>query len=197
MEDSSYYRMKTQNVPLSELKPAPYNPRRALNEREREALKNSIKKYKMVYPIVVNKRSGYIVGGHQRLEIMKEMGLKTAPVLYVDMDEEQEKRANVQLNAIEADWDVEKLQELLHPMTSEEVQELGWSKIEAEALLAGIFMNSDTKKALLEEARAMAGEHKAKDKDEDDEDEEEPQEPEYTCPKCGYKAPRHEFVEEE
>ena len=125
---------------VSELVPAEYNPRKAMSGREREALKSSIAEYGMVYPVVVNDRTGRIVGGHQRVSVMKELGIEEAPVVHVDMDEEQEKRANVALNAIEADWDVEKLQELVHPMTAEEVQALGWTKVESEALLAGLFL---------------------------------------------------------
>ena len=179
---------------VSELVPAEYNPRRAISGREREALKSSITEYGMVYPVVVNDRTGRIVGGHQRVSVLKELGIEEAPVVHVDMDEEQEKRANIALNAIEADWDIEKLQELVHPMTAEEVQALGWSKVEAEALLAGLFMNRDTKKAMLEELRDAAdGGGDAEGKDERKQ-EEQGGEKSYTCPKCGYSALRHEFV---
>lgn len=184
---TKYLDMEIDEVPLDDLIPTEYNPRKPLSLGEKRALRHSIEKFGMVYPLVVNARNSHIVGGHQRYVELRELGYETVPVVWVDMDEEQEKRANIQLNSIEADWDLEKLQELVHPMTTDEVENLGFTRVEASALLAGIFMNPDSKQAMLDEL-----------KQEREQIRKEPVEREdeivfMTCPKCGYRGPAEEF----
>lgn len=182
---------------LADLIPADYNPRKGLSLGEKRALRNSLQKFGMVYPLVVNKRNNVIVGGHQRYAELKELGVETVPVVWVDMDEEQERRANIQLNSIEADWDLEKLQEVVYPWTTDEVEDVGFTRVEASALLAGIYMNPDKKAQMLAELRA---ERQAAKEEQEQQQEEQGQDdyvPTLTCPKCGYKGPVEEFKPEE
>ena len=160
-------------VRLADLVPADYNPRRGLSLGEKRALRNSIQKFGMVYPLVVNKRNNVIVGGHQRYAELKELGVETVPVVWVDMDEEQEKRANIQLNSIEADWDLEKLQEVVYPWTTDEVEDVGFTRVEASALLAGIYMNPDKKAQMLAELREARQALKEEEPPEEHKDEKE------------------------
>ena len=188
-QPTGYMGMEIEEVPLSELEPAGYNPRKPLSLGEKRALRHSIERFGMVYPLVANKRNNRIVGGHQRYIELKELGYETVPVVWVDMDEEQEKRANIQLNSIEAGWDLEKLQELVHPMTADEVEEMGFTRVEASALLAGIYMNPDSKRQMLDELR---GERNSIREDADGQQDD--GEPEFmTCPKCGYRGMADEF----
>ena len=182
-------------VRLADLVPADYNPRRGLSLGEKRALRNSIQKFGMVYPLVVNKRNNVIVGGHQRYVELKELGVETVPVVWVDMDEEQEKRANIQLNSIEADWDLEKLQEVVYPWTTDEVEDVGFTRVEASALLAGIYMNPDKKAQMLAELREARQALKEEEPPEEHKDEKEVKF--LTCPKCGYRAESTEFYPEE
>lgn len=182
-------------VRLADLVPADYNPRRGLSLGEKRALRNSIQKFGMVYPLVVNKRNNVIVGGHQRYAELKELGVETVPVVWVDMDEEQEKRANIQLNSIEADWDLEKLQEVVYPWTTDEVEDVGFTRVEASALLAGIYMNPDKKAQMLAELREARQALKEEEPPEEHKDEKEVKF--LTCPKCGYRAESTEFYPEE
>lgn len=85
-------------IALSELKPAPYNPRK-ISKEALKGLAASIKRFGLVQPIVVNKKTGLVVGGHQRLEAMKLAGEKSASVLFVDLNEQEEKALNIALNA--------------------------------------------------------------------------------------------------
>lgn len=87
--------LKTMKV--SELKPAPYNPRK-ITEKAKAGLRSSIKRFGLVEPIIVNKRTGYVVGGHQRLDILKDIGAITTPVVEVDLASQEEKALNVALN---------------------------------------------------------------------------------------------------
>lgn len=113
---------KTKTMNLAELIPADYNPRKDLRpgDPEFEKLKNSIKELGYLAPITVNERTGRIVGGHQRLKAMLDLGYTTAEVWIVDLNEQQEKMANIALNKISGDWDEEKLQNLLNELAKDE-----------------------------------------------------------------------------
>lgn len=107
--------MKLTSIPIGKIKVAPYNPRRDLqpNDREYQALRRSLQEFGAVEPLVVNKRTGHLVGGHQRLQVMKDLGHKEVPVVEVDLDARREKALNVALNKITGKWDKKKLREVL------------------------------------------------------------------------------------
>ncbi len=102
--------------PISELKPAPYNPRE-ISRHDLEALKRSIAEFGFVDPVVVNKDNS-IIGGHQRVEAAKALGIEKVPVVYIDVSEEQGKILNLALNRISGEWDKEKLKNLLSELSS-------------------------------------------------------------------------------
>lgn len=89
--------MKIETKKLSELKPADWNPRK-ISESALAGLKASIKKYGLVEPIVYNKRTGNVVGGHQRLKVLLDLGETETDVIVVDLPEIEEKALNVTLN---------------------------------------------------------------------------------------------------
>ena len=82
---------------LRDLDPASYNPR-TISEKAKKGLSFSIRKFGLVEPIVWNRRSGVIVGGHQRRTALIDLGEPEADVLGVDLDEAGEKALNVALN---------------------------------------------------------------------------------------------------
>lgn len=100
---------------ISELHPAEYNPRKELKpgDKEFEKLKNSIEEFGYVEPVIWNKRTGNVVGGHQRLSVLKHLGEKEVDCIVVDMDIQKEKALNVALNKITGQWDVPLLTDLL------------------------------------------------------------------------------------
>jgi DNA modification methylase len=104
---------------LTELNPAPYNPRKSTAKQE-EQLKRSLEKFGVVEPIIFNKQTGYIVGGHFRVRELKKLGYKEVDCVIVDLNEEDEKELNIRLNAntgewnwdeLNADWDSEQLED--------------------------------------------------------------------------------------
>ncbi len=109
--------MHIETLPLSELKPAPYNPRVALcpGMPAYERLARSLAEFDLVQPIVWNRTTGHIVGGHQRLEILKARGTTQVECVVVELPLEREKALNVALNNenLAGDWDTAKLQDLL------------------------------------------------------------------------------------
>lgn len=109
-------------VLIDKLIPADYNPRR-ISERAKEGLRNSIKEFGVVQEIVVNKRNGIVVGGHQRLAVLKEMGVKEVPVVYVDLDEKKEKALNVALNHLSGEFDNDKLEDILGEISEDNIFE--------------------------------------------------------------------------
>lgn len=130
--------MKLKLMKLSDLRPSGYNPRVELKvgDPEFERLKNSIETFGNVEPIVWNKRTGHIVGGHQRLEVLKAMGVMETHVSVVDLNDDDEKLLNVALNKIKGEWDYDKLPELLKSFGPEEAMLSGFSPQEITILCA-------------------------------------------------------------
>lgn len=129
--------MRLEKVELDKLKEAAYNPRFKLEPGmdEYEKLRKSIETFGDVEPIVWNKRTGNVVGGHQRLRVLRDLGKKEATVSVVDMDEAAEKRLNLALNKARGDWDGEKLEELLQEMNPDALEVSGFGADEVAILL--------------------------------------------------------------
>lgn len=98
---------------ISDLRPAVYNPRKKLKpgDDEYEKLKASIEAFGYVDPIIVNK-DGTVIGGHQRLFVLQDLGYDEADVAVVDLNKNDEKALNIALNKITGEWDEEKLASL-------------------------------------------------------------------------------------
>lgn len=74
--------VNTEIVNVDKLKPHPKNPRTATQEAM-DRLKKQIFNLGQYKPIIVDTRTGYIVGGHMRLEALKQLGISNALVSYV------------------------------------------------------------------------------------------------------------------
>ena len=107
--------MNMQTLPVDKLIPAEYNPRKDLKpgDPEYEKLKRSITEFGYVEPVIWNKTTGHIVGGHQRAKILIETGVTEIECVVVEMSEEKEKAPNVALNKINGEWDKDKLSLLI------------------------------------------------------------------------------------
>lgn len=99
--------MQIQKMPTAELKAAAYNPRKDLKpgDAEFEKLKRSIQEFGYVEPIIWNSRTGNVVGGHQRLKVMKHLGYQEVDCVIVDLELQKEKALNIALNKISGGWD--------------------------------------------------------------------------------------------
>lgn len=86
-----------QKMKLVDLNQAPYNPRRITNEAF-SGLGASIEEFGLLSLIIWNKRSGNIVGGHQRYKKLVEMGETETDVVVVDLDNNDEVALNIMLN---------------------------------------------------------------------------------------------------
>src|SRR5436309_13207250 len=133
--------MQIENLKTADLADmaAPYNPR-TISDHDLEALRRSLRFFGTVEPIVVNKRSRHIVGGHQRVKAAQAEGIENLPVYYVDLDDPSEKQLNLALNRIHGEWDEEMLERLLAELKvgGADLELTGFSDAELDRLLAGI-----------------------------------------------------------
>ena len=123
--------MRLEHLPLADLKPAPHNPRVTLKPGDAgwRKLAASVRTFGLVQPLIVNRRSGLLVGGHQRLEVLKHEaagrgGPDTAPCVLVDLPDAEEKALCIALNNAEVGgaWDGAKLVDLLDELSAEALQ---------------------------------------------------------------------------
>ena len=107
--------MEWRTIPVGELKPAAYNPRKKLKagDKEYEKIKNSIQEFGYVEPIIVN-YDMTVIGGHQRLTVLKDLGYTEVQCVVVRIEDENKVKAlNVALNKITGAWDEQLLADLL------------------------------------------------------------------------------------
>jgi len=111
--------MDIKKMQINQIKKAGYNPRVELKPGDPayEKLKNSIQTFGFCEPLIFNRRTGHLVGGNQRLTVLKDLAYTEAEVVEVDLPLEQEKAFNIGLNKIQGDWDERKLALLLDELT--------------------------------------------------------------------------------
>lgn len=155
IKDVNAGKMKLYTVKVEDLVDADYNPN-VMEERDFENLENSIERYGYIEPIIVNKRNNVIVGGHHRLRVLKKKGIKEVDVVYVDLDENDEKRLNIALNRISGYWDIDKLEEVVNDLMADDpslIDFTGLSEFELDSMFSvedvdflgkDSFINDDT-----------------------------------------------------
>ena len=128
--------METAIMKLEDISPADYNPRKTLKpgDQEYESLKNSLDRFGLAEPLIYNKRTGTLISGHQRLNVLKDSGAKEAEVVLVDLDEQQEKLLNIAMNKIEGDWDYKKLETLFSDISADDIKFTGFTEDELSNL---------------------------------------------------------------
>ena len=131
--------MDIQTLPVTKLIPADYNPRKDLKpgDPEYEKLKRSIMEFGYVEPVIWNKATGHVVGGHQRLKVLIDTGITDVECVVVEMSEEKEKALNVALNKINGEWDKDKLSLLIADLQGADfdVSLTGFDAVEIDKLL--------------------------------------------------------------
>ena len=103
--------LKTKDYPIGALIFAEYNPRQ-LTKDQYKGLRDSIERFGLVDPIIVNKhkdRKNIVVGGHQRIRIAQDLGFKKIPCVEVELDADREKELNIRLNKNVGEWDYDAL----------------------------------------------------------------------------------------
>jgi ParB-like chromosome segregation protein Spo0J len=129
-------------VPISELHPFDRNPRK-ITERGVAKIAGSIERFGFIAPVIAQMNTGVVIAGHQRLRAAAEAGDTTAPVLFVDLDDDEAIAYNIADNRLaeEATWDDELLRPLLEGIDEELRSRLGF---EAEELRRRLSYGDET-----------------------------------------------------
>jgi DNA modification methylase len=130
--------MNIEKIHTGKLNAAKYNPRKDLKpgDIEYEKLKQSIQTFGYVEPVLWNKRTGNIIGGHQRFKVLVELGYTEIDCVVLDMNLTDEKALNIALNKVSGDWDKDKLMLLIADLQGSDfdVSLTGFDFIELNAL---------------------------------------------------------------
>lgn len=129
---------------IADMERAAYNPRVELRpgDDEYEALKYSLEHFGQVEPVVWNRRTNRVVGGHQRLTVEQDLGHEEVWVSVVDLDDLKEKELNIALNKTGGRWDPEKLGQLLDEL-GDRATETGFSTADIEEIQAKLEQQID------------------------------------------------------
>lgn len=106
--------MEWRRIPIGDLRPASYNPRKKLKpeDKEYQKIKNSITEFGYVEPVIVNSDMT-IIGGHQRVTVLTDLGYEEIDCIVIDIDKQKEKALNIALNKITGEWNKELLADLI------------------------------------------------------------------------------------
>ena len=140
--------MEWKELKIDDLKPAEYNPRKKLKagDKEYEKIKNSILEFGYVEPVIVN-FDMTVIGGHQRLTVLKDLGYDIVQAVMVHIEDEAKVKAlNIALNKITGSWDEQLLADLLVDLQKENFNTdlTGFEPPEVEQLFSKIH-NKDIK----------------------------------------------------
>ena len=139
--------MQIEKIAADKMRAAEYNPRKDLKsgDAEYEKLRRSIEVFGYVEPVIWNKQTGNIIGGHQRFKVLRDMGVTEIDCVVVDLNDKNEKALNLALNKISGSWDNDKLEALLREIDTDcfDVSVTGFDAPEMAALfrsgdLAGV-----------------------------------------------------------
>lgn len=138
--------LQVEEVAISKLKPFDKNPR-TISPRGIEKLRKSIERFGFVNPVLAQKNTGVIIAGHQRIKAAKAEGLKTVPVIWLDMTDTEAKAYNIADNRLqdEAAWENGLLAGLITELDTEgfDLELTGLDDIEIKGVLSGIVHEGD------------------------------------------------------
>lgn len=141
MAISRYQSFDTETISRSEIKNAPYNPR-IMDAKAKKRLKANISKHGLVSSLTWNKRTGNLVGGHQRLEQLDTLEKSKdyeLTVNVIDVDEREEAELNVLLNnpSMQGDWDFDKLANMTDEFGLDLKDDLGFTDTDIDLMFEG------------------------------------------------------------
>jgi ParB-like chromosome segregation protein Spo0J len=117
--------MKIKKININKLQPATYNPRQ-ISTKQYKDLKESIEKFDLVDPIIINKDMT-VIGGHQRLKVCKELKYDKVDCVVLDLSKEEERELNIRLNKSGGEFDIDIL---ANEFEIEELKDWGFKEIE-------------------------------------------------------------------
>lgn len=141
MAKSKYQNYDTETISRKQIKNAPYNPR-IMDKEAAKRLKKAIQTHGLVSALTWNKRTGNLVGGHQRLQQLDALEKSDdyeLTVCVVDVDEREEAALNVELNnpSMQGDWDLDKLAQLSEDFSLNLTSDLGFTETDVDMMFDG------------------------------------------------------------
>ena len=127
-------------IERARIKNAPYNPRQ-IDRDSAERLRKSLREHGLVDLPIWNKRTGNLVGGHQRISQLDALeGSKDYELMVnvIDVDEREEAQLNVKLNNpdLQGDWDFGKLADLAGEFDLD-FDDMGFSEMSVDMMFDG------------------------------------------------------------
>lgn len=179
MAISKFQAFETATIKRDEIKNAEYNPR-YMDKQAKARLKKGLRDNGLVSALTWNRRTGNLVGGHQRLEQLDALERSQdyeLTVCVIDVDEREEAKLNVQPNnpSMQGEWDLDKLAEMTVDFDLN-MDDLGFSKQDAAFLFDGDERftdlydtpEADEEKAKLEDIKAARAKGMEKLKEKND-----------------------------
>lgn len=140
MANSKYQKFTIQTISRADIKNADYNPR-IMDKEAKKRLKAGLQKHGLVSTLTWNKRTGNLVGGHQRLEQLDALEKNqnySLDVCVIDVDEKEEAILNVQLNnpSMQGEWDLDKLAFMTEEFDTD-FEEMGFTQLDVDFMFDG------------------------------------------------------------
>ena len=133
--------MKIEKIDINKLQPASYNPRQ-ISTKQYKDLKESVNRFGVVDPIIINKDMT-VIGGHQRLKVCKDLKHTEIDCVVLDLTKEEERELNIRLNKSGGEFD---LDILANEFEIEELKDWGFKEIELGLNIDKISENPYTNK---------------------------------------------------
>jgi hypothetical protein len=113
-----------------------------MDPKAKKRLKANIAKHGLVAALTWNRRTGNLVGGHQRLEQLDSLEKNQdyeLTVCVVDVDEREEAALNVQLNnpSMQGEWDFDKLAMISEDFDLDLQDDLGFTESDIDFMFEG------------------------------------------------------------
>lgn len=140
MANSKYQKFTIETIKREDIKNAEYNPR-IMDKEAKKRLKEGLKKHGLVSTLTWNRRTGNLVGGHQRLEQLDSLEKSkdySLDVCVIDVDEAEEAVLNVHLNnpSMQGEWDLDKLAQIAEDFDVN-FDDMGFSKLDVDFMFDG------------------------------------------------------------
>ena len=121
--------VRIESKKIEDLMPASYNPRK-ITKRQYDNLMHSIEKFGYIEPIIWNEETGHVVGGHQRLKVLTDLGYKEVICVVISIPESEEKILNVTLNNVNGTFEQDNLFGILGEASESDLKLTGFRDLE-------------------------------------------------------------------
>jgi len=151
-------------IPVSEIRPNPYQPRKSFNEEALKELSESIKNYGVFQPIIVKKAiKGYdLIAGERRLRASKLAGLEKIPAIVKEFTDEEMREISLlenlqreNLTAIELAWAYKGIIDNLDIRQEDLAQKIGKSRAHVTNILGLLNLPDSVQKMVLNNEISM------------------------------------------